>query len=417
MKFFFKIYPIVILLFTTHYLHSQKSIPATITLNSGEVIQGQIPVLNWLNTSEIKIEMAGGAKKNVPRKDIQSLQITRSDGKNEWYEQHEVWLQQQTPPDIYPMPVMERKLALLRVLFKSDALTLYDYREGSNNDHFLVKKDTVEDLIYRRYMDQQDKPRENNRYRQQLQRLMLDCPEIGTQASAVFLKKRDLRKLAEAYSKCKNQAADFIFQPERNRPEIGVVGAAGIATIRPLVSSAFNGQVTYDFPYTFQPGFGVSMNTYIARTHHRFSIYTEALTRYNTHTAYDTRTFAPDVYDEYTLQIKVWQLRFNAGPRFYLTTAKHRLFINAGPAFAFKLQDKNTEAVTAIQGGFSPVTHKINVLDKNLEFALWGGIGWQFQRLSLEVRGEQTEGFIYRNGAPITSFSLIAGYRINRSSF
>lgn len=116
-------------------------------------------------------------------------------------------------------PNFKKETLFLKLLIEGDS-NLYFYKEGALNRYFYNSPNTsiVKQLIYKSYIDTNDKIKQNNRFRQQLAN-DLKCSSISNKKIAnVKYKRKDLIELFINYNNCNN--SDFVNYGKKNEADL-----------------------------------------------------------------------------------------------------------------------------------------------------------------------------------------------------
>lgn len=174
--------------------------------NNNEKVSCLILNSDWLNNpKEISIKIT----ENEPSKTetIESIKEFGIDGKNK-YQRQTVHIDRSsnllTSMDNKKNPVFTQEQLFLKVLIEGKA-NLYSYNYGSDEKFFFnIDKATIEQLISKSYLTNENQIKTNNYFRQQIA-INLKCPEITMNTiENIEYNSNELIKLFIKYNKCIN---------------------------------------------------------------------------------------------------------------------------------------------------------------------------------------------------------------------
>ncbi len=111
-------------------------------------------------------------------------------------------------------PVFKKETLLLQLLIEGDA-DLYTYKEKSLTRYFLLLNDNIEQLVYKKYIQNKSQVAKNNLFKQQLSQ-KLKCNSLqAKQFENLTYSKADMTGIVKDYNTCKNP--DFVYNKKENK--------------------------------------------------------------------------------------------------------------------------------------------------------------------------------------------------------
>jgi len=300
-----------------------------------------------------------------------------------------------------PVPRMVSDTVFMQTLLLSE-VNFYLFKE-SEAKHFFVEKDSLQELVFKQYLkDPNDFDlMKNNRFRQQLLALTIDCPYLRDQILKISYEEKQIRDVLLEYNKCKKTEITYQYKPEKLK--LHVYAGAGVTAASLLEIMNNNGSpydiIENDPTIRFTPIVGFLFP--IRRTNERFQVKTDVSLR-GIEYAYGYTT-APESLEE----INLIHLRSQTLLQWNIINQKHKLYLQGGVINSWIIGDES-ELIYGSAGG------EYETVQRKYEFGLVGGAGYSFARIGLDVRYDSGNG--YTPSAAVTSsvhtISLFLTYRV-----
>ena len=210
MKTLLRISFLLVLSLSFYCAYAQGTLDAgyIITATGHDTIRGVIDNKNWnLNPKEIAFIGPDAQKRKFGVNDIVEFAV-KSDKTTEIYRRKVLDIDKGDfeLKDLkdYPSPKISRD-TVFATLYESGRINLYYLRDETNRMHYLVEKDDtgIQDLGIEKYIDGQTQTvQTRDIYKNQLSRLMSDCPGIITKIGDVPFREKELRRLTVYYNQC-----------------------------------------------------------------------------------------------------------------------------------------------------------------------------------------------------------------------
>ena len=285
--------------------------------------------------------------------------------------------------------------------------TLYEYED--QKEHYLIRNgNNFDELKFKNYITSNKIANSNNYFRIQLSDLLKSCTGISQEEiNRLSYKKTDLIEILTKYDKCLGKTSYLSQKSEKVKLTFGAV--VGIDYSKLLITNAISSN-SKDLDLSSGTNFaaGLSLSLNLARSNRKHAVVFELLYRkYSFKGSYD------DIKsnEEYFLNKYKFDgnyAKINSMYRYQFTPSKISPFINAGISNAFKLS--KIDKSTTDKKFYSTTTSYANPIFKEeagYEFGLNLGFGILYNKISLELRGEYTNGF---SPYPYTKTSLKSAY-------
>ena len=389
-------------------LKAQSYLPATITHQSGLKETGAVYLGNWIETPQsFRFKNAAGIEQKYGIKQLRSVEVMRKDGKTEYFECRIVMVNRSPAKlaelEVGAAPRMERDTVFLQTLLLS-SVNLYLLKQHEVN-HYFAEKDSLEELIFKQYLREPNDPAlmKNNRFRQQLLALTLDCPFLRDRILKTNYEMKQIRELLLEYNKCNRTAV--IYQYKHEKPGIGFYFGAG-ATVASLTN--IETEVPLD-PFEvvdkkpevrFTPIAGFVFP--ISRTNERFSIKTDVSLR-GIEYSYGYLPSPPD-QDSVVETINLTHLRSHTLLQWNIFNRKHKIYILGGVHNSWLIGNENDLKFSSLFEASSL---------RKYDFGLVGGAGYGFGRFAFDIRYDRGRGYSTNESinTSIQTFSIFLTYR------
>ena len=314
--------------------------------------------------------------------------------------------------------IWEKQTLFLNVVVEGDAsLYLYDNGRGKKFFYKVEGKQFVpEQLLYRKYMSENLKTSENNKYRQQLY-TDLNC--TGASDLNKFLNisytKREIVPIFEAFNECKNSDSK-VFNNDTNRNcKVYYSIFAGLYNARFNVDGADR-----SFTDDKYAAFNVGAELLVMFPSDKFGLFIKA--EYETiNTSISNKYTSP--YGGVTTTTTIYSIKggifnFYMGPRFnFNLNEKSKLYADVAVVVGFPLSDLN-RSVSVINN--TSQYDSVNIGEIGLDSTISGniGVGYTFRnKYSVEARYNANRDFLNRNRGGVsinsTTLGLNLKYTIN----
>jgi hypothetical protein len=394
---------------------AQNYLPATMELKDHSVKSGSVKYKNFGSTlQEVHLRMADGKQSVFHPADLLRLDITRTDQHVDRFVSRVVWTNvspdKSSQLDDNHVPKMKKDTLLLQVMIQG-SMSLYEWRDLNGKTHFFAERDSVEELIYKRFVQFKNDQKfilENKQFLQQINRLFGDCPEVRAGLATLTYFVKDFVKVFEQAESCGLTVSSYKYQTEHYKPMMGIVLGAAATHFAFQVSDAdFNKQFPYD-GFKYSPLAGLNLEFYIRRTNLHGTIVNELSYR-----SFQTES----VYYDYTLlswksYLKMTHLRDCVMGRYYVFRKKQQraFFVEGGGVVGCIISNKSHLLKEYyISNTDAPYLNDPN----NFDLGFTAGMGIRLNRLTLEGRYERTTRTM--KTYPATSFQILtltAGYRL-----
>ncbi|MBS1618276.1 MAG: hypothetical protein JST76_07140 [Bacteroidetes bacterium] len=226
---------VILFLADLHAYAQNQFVPAYIIRTTNDTVRGSIDDQNWdVNPKKITFKDSSGRRESLSCRDIKEFSVR---GKiTEVYRTKSLDLDK-GPYDVkdllgYPSPVVSRD-TVFATLYESGTVTLYFLRDETYRTHFLVEKNDrgILDLSIQRYVSDA-KLKLIDIYKNQLNKLMADCPGVIMKLAELPYSEKELRSLVVYYNQCVKPAAaktsnNYSQVKEKIRVVFGLIAGVG----------------------------------------------------------------------------------------------------------------------------------------------------------------------------------------------
>lgn len=260
-------------------------------------------------------------------------------------------------------PEWKKQTVLLKILVQGET-NLYQFDNGNLVRYFFGtgKKETVEPLIYRQYLEKSNQAKTDNTFRSQLYTLMKSANFSVADFRRVDYKKNDLIAIFEKYNHTKSENY-FTFSKKQNISSFNLKAVAGLSKSQIEFSSLIT-RATYDFGNQSSLKIGLEAECILPFNNNKWSIFIDPNYQY----------FKADKQvSNFVASLDYKYLEIPIGVRHYFfLNDKSKIFINAGYSVSFSLNSKMNYA-----------SQKSELSKATNYFA---GIGYSYQKFALEAR-------------------------------
>jgi hypothetical protein len=283
---------------------------------------------------------------------------------------------------------------------------LYFYKGATRDGKYYAGKgeEKLLELVKREYMVKQDNTNyiaTDFRYRGILSYLMTDCKKVAKKIQRVKLEHKALVALINEYNSC-FMTPEKVFNSSTPlvKVSVGVVGAMHYSKLK-FRTSISSYQFLTQSPFEAdQTGvFGGFINTTLPRVNEKLSLEIEAVYEKNRYTSYSqVKSFSSISHNDILIETRY--LKFPVLLRYTYPKGRVRLYVNAGIAFSYGLQARNTLSQELEFSGiitpresqaFSPRRSQQSLLvGAGVQSAFWGR-----KKVFVEVRAENGNSLTY----------------------
>jgi hypothetical protein len=397
-----KILIILILLFCFQVNAQSTFKEGFYTNNSGDSIQGLIKDLDWkTNPDEIQFKTNSASRiRNLKPEDISFFEIFNKVK----YKSVEVDIDKSdnsiSKLSKNRLPEFESEHVFLKVL-ESGAAKLYKLENSSFIRYFYeTEEKSIQQLIYKKYLDKTNKIRENQNFRQQLLNA-LQCNDLSTnQFKNLKYDERSLKKIFNTYNKCLN-SSDYSYTNDKSKGSFHLSFRPGVQFATLDVDDVSNAGLDADFPNETSFRIGLEMELILPFNNKKWSVTLEP-----TYQEYNSRRdYLIDEFFPVNREVSYASIEVPLSVRYYsFLSSNHQLFINAGIAYDIGIGDNEINGIRTRQ------------LDLNAQFNPVFGIGYQFnKKFVFEFRYQAGRDLLFDYTAASSKYnsaSLILGYKL-----
>ncbi len=388
-------------------LAAQRYLPATITFHSGQIESGSVYHGSWVETPQFFFFMnQAGTEQKLSVEKIKSVKVTRKDGMVEYFECKEVMVNRSPTKiadlEIGSTPRMEKDTVFLQTFLISE-VNLYLLKQDGVN-HFFAEKDSLMELVFKQYLTEFNdrKLLKNNRFRQQLLAMTIDCPYLKDRILRISYDEKQIRDVLLEYNKCKKTEIEYQYKPEKLKIHFYAGAGMAMASLREVTANTGFIQMPFEIvkkgPKTiFSPVAGFLIP--IPRTNGRFQIKTDvSLRRFEYAYGFESSGIE---------EIDITHLRSQTLLQWNFINREHKLHIQGGVHSSWIIEDESVLIYGSAGGEYLTVQRKH-------EFGMVVGGGYVFDRIGLEVRYDRGQG--YTPSAAVSSsvqtLSMFLTYRV-----
>ena len=284
------------------------------------------------------------------------------------------------------------------LIFIKGTPSLFEYTDKWAITHYFIEKgeDEVIELVYYRYFVKQGATKqkaiaENNKYRGQLNYLLLDCPEVQKRTKSVKYESEPLKKLNIDYNNCKGNSIIYSKKEEKSKIIFGVT--AGVSFTNVAFSnpdSQWDFLVNSDLKTSINPTFGASMYLIPKRGNGKFTFQLDLLYKSHFFDGEYQDYHNDEYYTNYTFNFGASYLKISTLARYNFVGRKLVPYIAGGVYTAGTINYSNTKVTDKYF--YSQHTTKTGYLFefgiRNYDYGLLAETGINYQRFNLGVRYE-----------------------------
>ena len=387
-----KYFLISVLALAGNYTIAQTNYINAFVINTrGDSISGRLDYRDWKNNPEsIDFIDANNENKVLFPADIKGFFIPTA---NEVYTSFDVEIDM-LPGDAddainansIDSSVVKRKVFLLQ-LVASRSLKLYELTENRKEHfYFVTETATPIELIHHFNYDEKSKQVEEiSIYRQQLNNLFGNCPEVATKMNRMRFRKNEIQKSFLQYFECSSPGT--YIDVKKSDPVIVKFGiTAGIAENTFNFEGSNYDVVDDNYSNNVSPLFGISVDVGLPRNQNKWHIVNDLLYKsYQTSSSFMRTSpngyqLSEDVDFGFSYAQLSTLLRY-----VFQSNSSLRPYINLGIANAFLLsENQNNRHIKSSFG--TEIDEKAIDGPRKYEFSLQGGAGISLKSILIEAR-------------------------------
>ena len=403
---------VCILILKNQAFAQSNFVPAIVINNNGDSVKGQIDYRNWKKNPEtITFTTASNERQKFDASTIRGFYIP---AENEVYTSYDVEVDMK-PGDsddaikneLIDSLILHKRVFLLQVM-SSPVVRLYQYTDNNKDHYYFVKGDgAAVELMHSFSYDELSKVvTENQKFREQMAALFVDCPAVNADINRIKYNSRDIESSFSKYVQCKAPGTSVatVKKESAGTMKIGIV--AGVSSSHydfqgdeELIDDNYSSSVT--------PLFGASLDIGLPRRRDQWHFVNELLYKsYNTSSTF-TRPYNYSYTRTSDVKLGFSYIQLNTLFRYmYPSGGTFRPFINFGFGNAFMVAEN--ENSLHVEYSFGRV-EDMKAIDgpKKYEFSLLGGIGVKIRRIEIEFRYMTSQkGFSPYNNLDVNTTSL-----------
>ena len=387
----------IVLLFSGSTSAQSNYVPATITMQSGEVVEGFVDDRNWgKNPGTMKFK----ASLNERPRQYSPVDIRVVSLPNDRYFSGIV--QVETSPrstsDLSTDPEYRFRsdTTFLQVVVEGPK-TLMQYVDGSGAQHFYIMSDGTPELLrYKRYLKDVNGTkvsREKKDFVQQLVSFLASCEAVKSQINVADYRAQDMHDIFNAYYSCTSDEAVYQLVREKGNGRFGVIAGIAISSID-FAGQAFGYLVNADWSSSTDPMVGLSFEWIMARNNRKWSINNELIWTQYEITGRHVEFMFDDQHKFSDLTLNFAYVKLNNTLRFRYPLGGARIYLEAGLGNGFAIKDDterrlDTKLLTSMSVEEGPALDET----RSYEQSWLAGIGLDLDRFSVGARTEFGNGF------------------------
>lgn len=401
----------IIAFFSQDCLSQSNFIPGYIITNQNDSISGFINYKNW-NKNPNKIEF----KNNLDSATIiyTPNNIIELSVNNNLYASRtfDVEISPRNNNNLEKNPNLKIKTVsdFVQVLYKGKK-SLYYHKDV--NDNFYINNDgSLMLLTHKKYKKDNNSIAKNDKFKGQLQLYLNDCPSISSNINRASYNSNSISQIFKKYYTCIEDEPEYSKTP-KTRIEKGVFIGASTSSLKfnendkyPYLSEKFETSTNFSF--------GVFCNIILSE-----DIATWSLNNEIQYYSYKTSNRYEDVENEniYTTSDSKLEhsfIKLNVLPKYkFPINNKLSLFFNGGATIGLVISEENSREIDSkVYSNETRATKHVIPTD-NKELGLILGAGIDFNKFSLEVRSETTNGATTRlTNGKLNKLFLLLAYKI-----
>jgi len=398
----------------------ENYIAGSIINQAGDTIKGLLDYRNW-NINPDKISFKANAE-SAPRiytpSDIRGFLVA-----DDLYRSAPVEIETSTYKtkelEYGAQFKLESRRLFLRALFTGNK-ELYLYHGPNDLELFYIHQDTSFTLLlHKKYLKEQagsSVVAHNQKYLGQLAGYLQDCSSIQSKLKTTAYNQSSLEKLFQQYYICKGTTITKEEKNERMKVELGLVAGASLTSLKfSGIAFPYLERISYSRSLNFEGG--ISINLVAPRNYGKWSIYNELL-----YGSYHVKGSFNDYESQYKYTIYNTEFGYSFIKLNNLVRYKHPIgdafiFINGGISNAIGFSGTNYKQTISVLYSSSRTEEEEAIAGgtRRTEFGFLFGIGTQWKKFSLELRGERGNGVsqILQLSSHTTKFHLLLNYRLH----
>jgi hypothetical protein len=396
---------------------SQRFLPASLTLASGDTLNGYIK-LSGSDKSPQSILFSLHDSKNFLSYGADMIKSVKTVGEipavyESFNIQYDVSLQVLPLLKNDPDPLWKTGSYLLKLLVAGE-LNLYKFTDRNDRVHFFLSKKagTPEELINRKYL-KEDVVFTNDIYKQQLSDAVISCSvSTGSSPFDVEYNEKELIAIVYAYNNCKS-GNTFITKTEKAKIKFSLKAGINHTSLSLGKKELFVREVSS----SVRPSFAIGANIIFPGNAKQSSLLVELASKIHENAGSNVIIRSPDDYTEYNEVYKATYIKLNLMYRRSFTKSNISPFIQAGICLGHASNLSGVRKTkTVFYSSEGNTIENIKGTERKMESGVIGGIGIPFMKHSaIELRYEISNGLSNKKasnseGNAITANTLFVYY-------
>ncbi|MGO3182094.1 MAG: outer membrane beta-barrel protein [Aequorivita sp.] len=299
-------------------------------------------------------------------------------------------------------PIFKEETRFLKILVEGNATLYYMLKNNDNRFFYKLNDGDIEQLIYKRYITNNKRIGENNRYKQQLATDIVCSTQQNTNLDKLAYKLKSLTNQFKKYNDCLDSEA-VVYEKNDFKYGFNLSIRPGVTFGSASIQKSGEERIDFDSKTGFRIGLEAE---YIFPFHNgKWAIFMEPT--YRNYTAEKEKSINndfPTMQNTSQITVEYNSIEIPVGARFYMFLNKDAaIFLNAAVLFD----------VSTLDSSISSTNSSAYNLDFKTDATSAFGAGFKFKnKYSLEARYHASRNIINYNtaSASFQSFSLIAGY-------
>jgi len=406
------------ILIITQFSYSQENyIPGYVIKKNNDEVKGFIDYKNWnKNPKEVKFKTSIDGKSTLFRPvDIIEFGIRDEIYVSGIVETEITELKTDKLDDIARLRI-KTDTTFLQTLFRGDK-DLYYYKNSNSRDNFYVKREgNFELLVYKKYFRLQDGRKvivENNKYLGQLDLYLKNCPEIKSKLFNTSYGSKSISKLFERYYECVPSNVSFQKKQEKLKSEIGTLMGISSTSLNFQTSEFLQYLESTDYNQSNNFTAGLFLDLVFPRNQGKWSLNSELL--YTSYSFQGTYEFFRDERNnsKTVTELGFSYLKLNNMFRYKYPIGKAHIYLNVGISNGLVLSEKSFRRTEQTRFGTDRTDEGLAIESRKLEQGIIAGLGFKFNKCSIEIRGERGNGMSNSQGASSSteSYFILLGYK------
>lgn len=411
-----------ILVISDHYRRLPNTVhKGYIVTKQGDTIHGMIDYREW-DRNPKKIAFIPENQLNPTSYSVNDIESFRV--KNEHYQAAivEIEVSPRTTNELNDDAALQivTDTVFLQAVMKGEK-SLFAYVDFFGRENFYIEQNGgFELLVFKKYTIKQQQGQtqiaQNKKFIGQLLLYLFDCETIGDKLQKARYSRKSLESVFLDYYQCMDISPDVILKTQKLKIEKGFMGGVSLTTI------SFSGEnekkflSEADFSSSTMPTLGFFMDVVLPRKQDKWSIYNEILFNSYQFSGGYTDFDHEEKYTDYEIEIGASYLSMSNMIRYRLALNRNKIVFNFGLSNGLLIASTNNKK--SILHFFD--TERIKeepALEsfRKFETGIAAGIGFSYNKLSMEIRGVWGNGMSPFSGlkSNTTRWMLLLAYQLN----